>query len=423
MTRTSGTSHVVATGTGSNRPAVLVGLLVDVSGSMSASIRNRSGGSSTRLQAFRESLGKVVERARNLAQVGIGRQVSPNISVFAYGFGFGGPLAALFGPGESVRDLLKPSGQDNSLISVDVLAEQWSRFQAHIESLVPSMFGSTPMAAAFRTAHDRIIAEQSRSSYAYPPLLFVLTDGQPTDAKEPEILQLAEQLRELPVTLVSCFITSEDIAEARRLYAEPVDGWPPEANLLFKCSSTISDDASFAEALQAQGWRVDDSAHLFTQINQSEILDEFLSSVMESAHAGSRGTGGALPTTNEVDSAAMTEPFLEVVQPQLAKPSPESTTSITAATTTMTNKPHTQSSANLPLTVVVLAFALAGFVLITWPGNLLWLIFWIVAYPLAIGFGTGQQLQNGDLVEVYKAGVAQIPVLGKLINAGGRDPS
>jgi hypothetical protein len=67
------------------------------------------------------------------------------------------------------------------------------------------------------------------------------------------------------------------------------------------------------------------------------------------------------------------------------------------------------------VSIMVLGFALAGFALLSWSSALLWLIFLIVAYPVSLAFTFAKQsIDNHSLVEIYKAGVSQIPLLGKL---------
>jgi hypothetical protein len=46
----------------------------------------------------------------------------------------------------------------------------------------------------------------------------------------------------------------------------------------------------------------------------------------------------------------------------------------------------------------------------------LWLIFFILAYPLALAFTVDGRLPSRDLKEIYIAGIAQIPFLGGIIS-------
>jgi hypothetical protein len=76
---------------------------------------------------------------------------------------------------------------------------------------------------------------------------------------------------------------------------------------------------------------------------------------------------------------------------------------------------HT-SKFRVVLSVIILAFALIGFVWIPWPTNLLWLLFFIAAYPLVLAFTAGKELTGKELLDLYATGVKQIPVIGTFLH-------
>lgn len=68
------------------------------------------------------------------------------------------------------------------------------------------------------------------------------------------------------------------------------------------------------------------------------------------------------------------------------------------------------------IAVILLAFGFASFKWLPPIGAVLWLIFVIVAYPVALAYTTAQQsMDNHNLAEIYKAGIGQIPVLIRFI--------
>jgi hypothetical protein len=75
---------------------------------------------------------------------------------------------------------------------------------------------------------------------------------------------------------------------------------------------------------------------------------------------------------------------------------------------------------NVVMSVLHLTISLIGFLLllrISVVGGLIWFLFLLVAYPVTLAFAHGaHRLQSGDLLQTYKAGVAQIPVIGKLLS-------
>jgi TIR domain len=259
----------------------LVGLLVDVSGSMLSSIRDPSGRSSNRLEALRDALDQLVDRGGRLTRARSERTGEAAPKLFSYGFGFGGPLAFLVGgQGATVRDLLDLPHEESSTVPFDRLAARWEEYRAHVEAMSTEMFGETPMAAALAAASDRIREELQHGGFDDRPVLFVLSDGEPTDASPEEIVGMAQDLKNGGTLLVSCYVTDEDIADPRRLYAKPRPDWPEGAHLMFECSSHLPSDSPFAAYMKEYRWDVETEAKLFTQVNQSDILSEFLNVVL-----------------------------------------------------------------------------------------------------------------------------------------------
>jgi hypothetical protein len=260
---------------------MLVGLLVDVSGSMMSAIQNRSHRSMNRLESFRDSFGDLVARGRELSTEGVGGTIAPLVKIFAYGFGFGNPLSFLFGSGgPKVRDLLDLPGQRSSTISIDSLAENWDSYQSHVERMATDMFGDTPMGSAFQIVNDRLKLERQKGDYTGNPVLFVLSDGEPTDYSSDEIVGVANELKDAGTLIVSCFVTDEDLTEPRRIYGSPQNKWSPGARLMFECSSVLPVGSSFEAYMREYNWKLEPDGRLFTQINQSEILSEFISVVL-----------------------------------------------------------------------------------------------------------------------------------------------
>ncbi len=260
---------------------MLAGILVDVSGSMTASIQNRSGRSINRLEGFRDSLEQVVAQGRNLCCNEVGGQVASRIRLFAYGFGFGNPLSVFLGGGGApVRDLLQMPGEPSASVPIDRLAENWPAYKRNVESLARHMFGATPMLAAFQTVRDRFASESGARSFAKPPVLFVLSDGEPTDGTPEDIVSLANSLKRSGVLIVSCYVTSEDITRPRQLYATTQPSWPMGAKLMFECASELPENTPFGQYVKEHRWSCERQARLFSQLNQSEVLTEFLGLIL-----------------------------------------------------------------------------------------------------------------------------------------------
>lgn len=257
-----------------DRP-LLLGLLTDVSGSMATSIQNDARPGRSRLDSLRESLDDLIARAAKLCIEGVGGNVSPRMRLFAYGFGFGGPLAFFLGGGDSVQDLLGMESDPQPAIGIDELARDWQIYRDHIGKLVPKMGGDTPMTEAFRIAKARVEHELSLRAYSGSPILFVISDGVPTDAPANEVIELARDLKEAGIVVVSCLLTDDDITEARRLYGTVQDGWPDGARLMFECASPLPERSPFDAFFVENRWTIEPGSRLFTQINTSAVLEEF----------------------------------------------------------------------------------------------------------------------------------------------------
>lgn len=262
---------------------ILLGILVDVSASMVGAIRNRTGENMSRLESFQRSLDDLVVRARKeiSARLNAG-DAPPDLRIFAYGFGFGNPLSFLLGGrGPAVRDLLMLPGQTYSTVTIQQLGDDWERYKRHVTELAKHMLGNTPMLEAFRTAQERFHRDSLSFEENEAKILFLLSDGDPTDDRpKGEVYRIAEALKSKGVTVVSCYVTDSDVADPRHLYGRAEQEWPTGAQLMFQCASVLERGSTFESYLQEYGWTMDEGARIFTQINQSEILSEFLNLVL-----------------------------------------------------------------------------------------------------------------------------------------------
>src|SRR5713226_2096515 len=96
-----------------NVPALL-GLAIDLSGSMAGSIRNNTGGRLTRLESFQQSLKRLAQDTRKTLQKEQTRGPKTSIEMFAYGFGL---------RGLSVCDLLSLMEVGKHVISKEEIEE------------------------------------------------------------------------------------------------------------------------------------------------------------------------------------------------------------------------------------------------------------------------------------------------------------
>jgi hypothetical protein len=266
------------------RPPLLIGVLVDVSSSMAEQIGNSGQSETSRLEALRDSLDDFVERIRQYCAE-VGEDPRTLLSIFAYGFGFGNFITRIRGLNVPSVQSLFTSGSDEPLLSGEELLGNWARIKAHVTELRHTMFGATPMVAAFSKAEAAFSEFRERGRFRDPPILLVISDGVPTDPENagPElVIACADRMRDQGVVIASCFVAPRDLTLHRTLYEAPLPSWSAGARLMFECASPMGDFAEIAPELRDRGWDVPAGARLFGQINQSELLSEFVAAVVPS---------------------------------------------------------------------------------------------------------------------------------------------
>ena len=127
---------------------------------------------------------------------------------------------------------------------------------------------------------ERFAAEFT--SYAGTPhsALFLVSDG---ESKDGSPLGPCRRIARRGTIILSCYLTGQDIAEPRRLYARPQPGWPEGAITLFRCSSILEEDSLLLPVLREKRWAAVEGDRLFVQLNQSALVSEFVSFVLDLA--------------------------------------------------------------------------------------------------------------------------------------------
>ncbi|MEH1826708.1 MAG: CHAT domain-containing protein [Nostoc sp.] len=257
---------------------LLVGILVDVSWSMTTSIQNCDDKVQNRFEGFRESLHKVVNSTKEICQQEDSEHISPLLKLFTLGFGFGNPISFLLrgDSGDRVRDLLILQNTSESTTTISQLVNDWNLYERNIERISRSMFGDTPMGEALQKAEERLREEMSNNSYYKEPILFILSDGLPTDVSADEIIELTEQLKEKGIIIVSCYVTEKNLTKPRCLHGVSEKTWEEGAQLMFNCASVPVITSPFYSYFRELNWEIQENGRLFAQINETEFLEEFL---------------------------------------------------------------------------------------------------------------------------------------------------
>jgi hypothetical protein len=255
----------------------LVGLAVDVSGSMTESMRPSSGGEVNRLRSVLNSFRDMVR----------GHKAASLAKLFAFGFGFEnrianyGSLASMFlkvelppkvGQGD-VRDLLDLAGFSPSTRFLAQIGTEWEELERGLLLHKLDMAGRTPMRQCMEAMQARFRSEAE--SYRGMPVSFLLivTDGESTDGDPtPPCAAMDAD----GVMIAGCYLNAADILNSKRLYDEPQPEWPTGAVTLFNCCSRLDEAEKLAtDWLSSKGWQASPGDRLFIQANQSEHVTEF----------------------------------------------------------------------------------------------------------------------------------------------------
>lgn len=324
----------------------LVGLAIDLSGSMANSIRNNSGGQVSRLESFRQSIERLMTEAKNRIRESHAKQIQTSIDLFAYGFGLRamticdllslikigqhviskeeieelkqryireaqssyssyaglGDLARQFGFGSLVREVestvrataeaeirrkimlevkrrlerqLQSIG--DTTLPVEEIARLWDSSEETLTNAEELIYGNTPMRECLTEVAKRFERELKSRDKDTVSVLFILSDGEPTDG---DPLPALEVIKSLNVTIISCFVTDQDIANPRILFGQPEPQWNDGARLMFEMASKIEDNSDFTRFLLHKNWTIKPDARLFVQVNHSLILEEFIRVVL-----------------------------------------------------------------------------------------------------------------------------------------------
>ena len=149
-----------------------------------------------------------------------------------------------------------------------------SRIRKLIEQIKPYIYGGTPMCEAIKDAVGVF-----RRSRADKKVLFILSDG---EAEEGDPRQFTQELADLGVTAVTCYLTDEHIANQKCLLDRIPSSWPNGKAALFEMSSTMQNVVSPVTHLVDAGWELPSSGEcrLFVQANSLDVVDELCEAVV-----------------------------------------------------------------------------------------------------------------------------------------------
>ena len=170
---------------------------------------------------------------------------------------------------ESVKEVVKKS---NQLIAASTTNQELTDEEVDmlLKAVEPYVYGRTPLIQAIRDSVDLFSYPEFAN---HQKLLFILSDGEPDDESSPPI----QELSDLKVTTVSCFITNRGLSDPRRLYSILDENWEEPAKFMFTMSSTIKTQKIPRTLFVKRGWKIDidnNETRLFFQVNHPDIIKD-----------------------------------------------------------------------------------------------------------------------------------------------------
>ena len=180
--------------------------------------------------------------------------------------------------GVTVNSIFKVKDASNVLHGcVDEKELSKERCRELLQWVKPYIYGGTPL---YQSIKEAIKLFQASSFTSHKKLLYILSDGEPTDGEttdRPRIDRLTSELDTAGVTVVSCFVTKSTEIYPKRLYSKEVPDWEPGAKFLFSLSSKVSTQSLPRTMFVKRDWTIDftdNETHMFLQVNHPDHLRE-----------------------------------------------------------------------------------------------------------------------------------------------------
>ena len=180
--------------------------------------------------------------------------------------------------GVTVNSIFKVKDASNVLHGcVDEKELSKERCRELLQSVEPYIYGGTPF---YQSIEKAIKLFQASSFSSHKKLLFILSDGEPTDGQATDrarIDQLVHELTKADVTVVSCFVTDSKDITPKRLFSKMRLHWESGEKFMFLLSSRLPTQSLPRTIFVDRGWTIDitnNVTHLFLQVNHPDHLRE-----------------------------------------------------------------------------------------------------------------------------------------------------
>lgn len=176
---------------------------------------------------------------------------------------------------QRIRQKLDSIG--DTTLSIGEVADTWSQSDIFLQNFEDMIYGGTPMCKALNIVKERFRKDLSGHKDKRDLVLFLLSDGEPTDGNP---LLIARELKAMGVSIICCLIDNKDIIDPQILFNQPNPSWNNNACLMFEMASEIEEKSHFTTFLLKKGWVINSQAKMFVQLNHSKVLEEFIQIIL-----------------------------------------------------------------------------------------------------------------------------------------------
>jgi hypothetical protein len=165
----------------------------------------------------------------------------------------------------------------DTTLSIGEVTDTWSQSDIFLQNFEDMIYGGTPMCKALNVVKERFRKELSGYKGKRDLVLFLLSDGEPTDGNP---LSIAREIKAMGVSIICCLIVNKDIIDPQILFNHPNSSWNNNACLMFEMASDIEEKSHFTRFLLKKGWTINSQAKMFAQLNHSKVLEEFIQIIL-----------------------------------------------------------------------------------------------------------------------------------------------
>ncbi|MEO8358199.1 MAG: hypothetical protein ABI621_20020 [Chloroflexota bacterium] len=276
---------------------LLIGMVVDFSQPMANLVTELSENDPSITKRATQAIESFIEGANKYCQAPKSKEeILPRFRFFLYGYGLGNVnytinsifaelLSAKNAPKESgvVRDLFAEVAEAKGLPitpNASELHRNWNVYGEAINQQLSDIGREDPsLELALEIANARFIDEMKKPHYKYP-LLLILSQGETEEKNSEKILGVCDSMKSIGIEIATGYIGKKSILQNRSLYSQDQPEWTEGARRLFYCSSEMKHENILTKSISRmaikKSWKVPESARLFLQVNQEEMLDELI---------------------------------------------------------------------------------------------------------------------------------------------------